>query len=188
MFKIKIFILLFIPLNYLSQDLTCEEKKLYNLIMEYRKDNKLKKIPISSSLTLVAQIHLKDLIHNKPDLKKGNAHSWSNKGNWSSVNYLGYQHQARYIWDKPRELTSYKGDGFEIVCGSNKCCSDFVMTAEYALDSWIKSTNHNNMIINKKNFKKIEWKSIGIAVKNGFAVVWFGKEKDKSNGANIWIP
>ena len=57
MFKIKIFILLFIPLSYLSQDLTGEEKKLYNLIMEYRKDNKLKKIPISSSLTLVAQIH-----------------------------------------------------------------------------------------------------------------------------------
>ena len=62
------------------------------------------------------------------------------------------------------------------------------MTAEYALNSWIKSTNHNNMIINKKGFKKTEWKSIGIAIKNGFAVVWFGKEKDKSNGANIWIP
>ena len=41
--------------------LTAEEKKLYDLIMEYRKSKKLPPIPLSTKLTLVAQTHARDL-------------------------------------------------------------------------------------------------------------------------------
>ena len=80
------------------------------------------------------------------------------------------------MWNKPRELTDYKGNGFEISCGSNDCCSDFVMTADYALQSWKKSHGHNVVIINKDSWKNMTWNAIGIGLYKGFAVVWFGEE------------
>ena len=67
--------------------LTAEEKKLYDLIMEYRKANKLGVIPLSEGLTRVAQTHARDLSENYTfDSKnKCNPHSWSTKGNWSCL-------------------------------------------------------------------------------------------------------
>jgi uncharacterized protein YkwD len=44
--------------------LTREEKKLYDMIMEYRKSKGLSPIPLSGKLTLVAQTHAKDLSMN----------------------------------------------------------------------------------------------------------------------------
>jgi uncharacterized protein YkwD len=82
------------------------------------------------------------------------------------------------MWSKPRELTSYKGNGYEIACGSNECCSDFIMTAAYALQAWKKSTGHNAVIVNQSIWNDNQWKAIGIGLSNGFAVVWFGKEPD----------
>ena len=38
-----------------------EEKKLYDLIMQYRKSKKLKSIPLSAKLTKTAQVHVHDL-------------------------------------------------------------------------------------------------------------------------------
>ncbi|NOU17519.1 MAG: hypothetical protein HOO91_08175 [Bacteroidales bacterium] len=58
-----------------SQNLTDEETKLYNLIMEYWKANGLPNIPISPSLTIVAQTHVKDLQNNHPDNEPCNMHS-----------------------------------------------------------------------------------------------------------------
>jgi hypothetical protein len=43
------------------------------------------------------------------------------------------------------------------------------------------SPAHNDMTINKNMFKKTKWKAIGISIRGGFAVVWFGKEEDKEN-------
>ena len=43
-----------------SQVLSGEERKLYNNIMEYRRANGLPTIPLSASLTYVAQMHCKD--------------------------------------------------------------------------------------------------------------------------------
>ena len=59
--------------------LTKEEKKLYDLIMEYRRSKNLEPIPLSESLTLVAQTHAKDLSENyKFDPgNRCNPHSWS---------------------------------------------------------------------------------------------------------------
>lgn len=161
-----------------SQELSKEEEKLYKLLMKYRKQKDLPEIPISKSLTIVAQTHVKDLVENKPDIEGCNAHSWSSNGKWSACCYTPDHKNAACMWNKPRELTIYNGNGYEIACGSNVCCSDFVMTAEYALESWKNSPGHNAVIINQNGWADT-WNAIGIGIYKGFAVVWFGNEPEK---------
>ena len=162
-----------------AQELTAEETKLYNYIMQYRQQNGLPVIPLSPSLTTVAKTHVSDLVVNQPDLGNCNSHSWSAKGKWTSCCYSNYNGPGSCIWDKPRELTSYKGNGYEIACGSNVCCSSFVMTADYALESWQKSWGHNDVILNKNGWGVMQWNAIGVAIQGGFACVWFGAELDQ---------
>lgn len=179
-------IALFFPLLSLNSDqytqttITTDELALYNMIMEYRKAEGLETIPLSNSLTIVAQTHSKDLADNKPDLeKKCNAHSWSDKGKWSSCCYTSDHKQADCMWNKPKELTTYTGMGFEIAVGSSEpAFEDYVMTPEYALKSWKGSYHHNNVILNKDIWKDSKWNAIGIGIHKGFATVWFGKKED----------
>jgi len=158
-----------------------EEIKLYNMINSYRKSKRLQPIPLSKSLTYVAQQHCKDLTVNKPDLKKGcNAHSWSENAKWTSCCYTIDHKEASCMWDKPKEMTNYEAYGFEIACGSSEpIYKDFVMTANYALESWKTSYHHNNVIVNKDVWKEFEWKAIGIGIYEGFASVWVGTSVDK---------
>jgi uncharacterized protein YkwD len=160
--------------------LTADEVELYNLIMTYRKENNLPSVPLSKSLTYVAQQHAWDLATNKPDKGACNAHSWSDKGAWSKCCYTPDHKQSTCMWSKPKELTNYQENGYEIACGSSDPAYDnFVMTPEYALGSWKKSTGHNNVIINKSNWAPYTWNAIGIGIYKGFAIVWFGAGADK---------
>ena len=163
-----------------SQNLSEEELKLYDLIMEYRKENNLPSIPISKSLTLVAQAHVTDLQNNHPDQGSCNAHSWSSKGSWSSCCYTPDHVKAECMWSKPRELTSYPGNGYEIAFGSSDPrYKGFRPSAISALQSWKDSSGHNAVIINQGSWKDSQWNAIGIGLYGGFAVVWFGAEPDK---------
>ena len=95
--------------------LTREEKKLYDLIMEYRKSKKLPPIPLSEKLTLVAQTHAKDLAENyefDPKKNKCNPHNWSNKGKWTSCCYTDDHKVAGCMWTKPQEIAGYAGSGY----------------------------------------------------------------------------
>ncbi|TVR80970.1 MAG: CAP domain-containing protein [Chitinophagaceae bacterium] len=180
-FKIKLFTFCFIFISCFSyiqaQSLSEEEMKLYNGLMEYRESKGLPNIPLSKSLTYVAQTHVQDLVYNKPDKKPCNPHSWSDKGKWSSCCYTDDHTKAKCMWDKPRELTSYTGDGYEIAAGSNDCCSDFKMTADVALEGWKNSPGHNSVIVNDGIWEN-QWNAIGVGLYKGFAVVWFGEEYD----------
>ena len=178
--KILISIFLLLPFLVVSQDLSGEELKLYTMINDYRNSKGLKNIPISKSLTFVAQTHVRDLVNNKPYMGANcNSHSWSNEGKWTSCCYTSNHARAKCMWDKPRELTSYMGNGFEIATGylSNP---EYKMTAEKALQSWKGSSGHNNVIINRDKWNDSEWNAIGIGIYKGFAVVWFGEEKDEN--------
>lgn len=170
--------LFFISENSYAQTLSTEEKKLYDILMQYRKEKGLPAIPLSPSLTTVAQAHVKDLVNNKPDNANCNAHSWSAKGKWTPCCYTPNHAESKCMWSKPKELTKYTGNGYEIACGSNVCCADFVMSAEYALKSWKASKGHNSVIINEGMWKTDKWNAIGIGIYKSFAVVWFGKETD----------
>ncbi len=170
--------LLLLPLLVFATKISCqqlseEEKKLYQLINEYRKQNNLHEIPQSPALTFVAQTHVKDLYENQPANKVCNLHSWSDKGKWKKCCYLKNHSNAECMWSKPRELTCYTGNGYEIAFYSS---SD--ATAEEALQSWKTSYGHNNVILNEDIWRSLQWNAIGIGIYKNYAVVWFGEKKD----------
>jgi len=130
--------------NKLEVCLSSEEIKLYNAINDYRKSKGLSEIALSTSLSYVAQTHSKDLNDNYKRSKKCNMHTWSKEGKWNSCCYTTDHKQAECMWDKPRELTDYSGDGFEIAYAKYKSDeSDPKLKAEEALEGWKKSSGHN---------------------------------------------
>jgi uncharacterized protein YkwD len=161
--------------NTQVQQTTCisaQEYKLYELIMQYRASKNLPKIPLSTSLTLVAQIHCKDLMENPPQLPC-NMHSWSKKGAWEACCYTPDHKQAAGMWSKPKELSQYVGNGYEIASWSSA-----VATPEASLEGWKKSSGHNAVIINQGIWKSSAWNAIGVGIVGNYAVVWFGVETD----------
>jgi uncharacterized protein YkwD len=155
------------------------EMKLYNLVMQYRINNGLPEIPLSASLTYVAQQHCKDLVNNSPKTSLCNMHSWSSKGNWSSCCYTSDHKAANCMWNKPRELTNYKGNGYEIAFYIwSSANAYYTATPEEALAGWKSSEGHNSVILNKSLWKSAHWNSIGIGIYRGYATIWFGEEKD----------
>lgn len=173
-----VILFLSITTNLWSQKLSIEEQKLYDLIMQYRKELGLPVIPLSPALTIVAQTHAKDLATYRPDQGTCNAHSWSSNGKWTPMCYTRDHAQAKLMYSKPSELTNYKGKGYEIVTMFYGTRKDLVMTASVALNSWKGSASHNAVIINKGMWKSSDWKAIGIGMYNGYACVWFGEEQD----------
>ena len=169
-----IFAVILVHSSAIAQILSDEETKLYKLIMEYRREMGLPTIALSKSLTKVAQIHVKDLNENFKESTICNMHSWSNKGNWTACCYTSDHAQAKCMWDKPRELSSYKGNGYEISYGA----SGVTVDAQGALAGWKSSPGHNAVIINSGVWRN-EWNAIGIGLSGGFAVVWFGNELDR---------
>jgi hypothetical protein len=135
----------------------------------------LSPIPLSASLTVVAQLHAKDLTDNRPDVEGCSMHSWSAKGKWQSCCYTPDHAQKQCMWNKPRELTSYTGNGFEIAAQR----SDLIGAKE-ALELWKGSTFHNDVILNKGIYNR-KWNAIGLGIYKNYAVVWFGHEVD-ANG------
>ena len=156
-----------------NQILSREEVKLYHEVMKYRGDKGLDSIPLSPSLNLVAKIHVQDLLEHSPK-SSCNLHSWSKDGEWSSCCYDGSKKSFPCMWNKPRELTSYIGDGYEIAYWRSAGA-----TSSGALNGWKKSRGQNAVIINRDVCKNVQWKAIGVAIRGEFAVVWFGKELDR---------
>lgn len=157
--------------------LSSEEKKLYDLIMDYRKSKGLSAISISAKLTQVAQVHARDLADNYEfdPQNKCNPHSWSEKGNWSSCCYTSDHNQAKCMWDKPNEIAGYVSPGYEIAYYSSAGA-----TAIEGLEGWKKSPSHNPLLINEGMWKKATWKGIGIGIYKQYGIVWFGELEDKS--------
>jgi len=159
--------------------LTENEMRLYKIIMDYRKEKGLPSIPLSTSLSFVAQTHAKDIVNNKPNNGNCNMHSWSSNGSWSSCCYTPDHKQAECMWKKPMELTNYKGYGFEISFSMSKSDNaTYTVQAEEALRGWKNSPGHNDVVINQSIWKDEPWKSIGIGIYQGYACVWFGREAD----------
>lgn len=155
------------PINYPGS--------MAEVINQYRQERGLPAIPVSASLTLVAEAHVNDLQHANPVGGRCNIHSWSNKGNWSSCCYTDDHAQAECMRKKPSEITRgvYAGVGYEIsVIYSGK------MTPNLALSSWRGSRPHHEVILNRNKWRDIRWNAIGGAVSENFAVVWFGQERD----------
>ena len=157
--------------------LSSEEKKLYDLIMAYRKSKRLPPIPYSAKLSKVAQTHVRDLEtnYNYETASTCNPHSWSTKGTWTSCCYTSDHKQASCMWAKPKEIASYIGNGYEIAYYSSAGAN-----ATEGLEGWKKSPGHNPLLINSGTWSKIKWQAIGIGIYGQYGVVWFGQEADES--------
>jgi uncharacterized protein YkwD len=158
-----------------STCLSSEEKKLYDMIMAYRKSRGLPPIKLSARLTQVAQTHARDLAANyKFDPKnKCNPHSWSSKGKWSSCCYTSDHKKAQCMWDKPKEIAEYMSPGYEIAYYSSAGAS-----AIEGLEGWKKSPSHNPLIVNEGMWSNVNWKAIGIGLYKEYGIVWFGELDD----------
>lgn len=155
--------------------LSLEERKLYELIMDYRQSKNLKVIPLSAKLTRVAQTHARDLVENYTFDPHGkcNPHSWSKKGKWTACCYTNDHKQAQCMWDKPKEIAGYDKPGYEIAYYSSKGA-----TAQEGIDGWKVSPSHNPLLINSEMWSKVEWKAIGIGLYGEYGIVWFGESPD----------
>ncbi|OQX10401.1 MAG: hypothetical protein BWK80_45770 [Desulfobacteraceae bacterium IS3] len=155
--------------------LNAEEIELARLINEYRKENRLTELPVSKSLTAVAQWHVTDLFQNKPDTDGCNMHSWSDKGIWTSVCFPKETSWSK-MESKPREITNniYTGNAYEIAYGT----MGQVVVAD-VLSDWKNSLEHNKVILQQGDWAKLgTWSAMGVGIYGGYAVAWFGVEAD----------
>ena len=160
--------------------MTAEEKKLLDLINNYRRGKGLPVLMATRSMVQVAQTHAKDLAENQPASGACNMHSWSAKGKWSACCYTSDHAKAACMWKKPAELSSYKGNGFEISAGSGGGAID----AATALRVWQGSSGHNAVIVNGGMWNKA-WNAFGVGIYRGYAVGWFGHEADSAGAAAV---
>jgi hypothetical protein len=160
------------PGDCLSED----EAQLGQLINAYRQSLSLQPIPVTVSLSAVAQWHVWDLDVNHPHGGDCNMHSWSDGDLWSPVCYTSDHANAAGMWNKPREITGnvYTGDGYEIAYWSSGTA-----TPEGALSGWQGSPGHHDVIINAGIWQSFDpWPAMGVGMRDGYAVVWFGGQTD----------
>jgi hypothetical protein len=156
------------------------EKELYLMINDYRKQNNLAPIPLSNSLSYVAAMHAKDLFLHHPDQGACNSHSWSNKGAWTPFCYPKDENKKSSVWDKPRELTKYPSRAYEIVYWENNpLVTDTVMMV------WTTEEYFNDFLLNSGKWQGRKWNAIGIAVYQNYACAWFGEVPDSEGEAVV---
>lgn len=158
-------------------ELSDDEAALYDALMQARTNEGLSRIPLSASLTLVAQVHADDA-HAHPDLfsESCNLHSWNTSSDWSGCCYTGDHAQAQCMWDKPKEIANFPGAGYEIAFRGHG-------TPEQMVDAWLNSEGHRNVLLNNGSWASFPFESIGVGISNAengsrFAFVWFAVEPD----------
>jgi len=159
-----------VPTNFCISTL---EVKLYKMVNEYRKKFDLPPIPLSKSLCFVAASHVKDLYFNHPDDQPCNFHSWSDKGPWKPFCYPRDENKKNSVWDKPKEFTSYRGKGYEIVYWeNNKVVIDSVIAFWKSIDYF------KDFLMNTGKWQGKSWNAIGIGIYENYACAWFGEIPD----------
>jgi hypothetical protein len=164
-------------------DVRAMQAELAGLVNAYRREHRLPAVPLSRSLTGVAELHVRDLELNRPDSgtdprgQRCNTHSWSSAGPWTPVCYTPDHRFGSRMWSKASEITggAYRGDGFEIAAGG----PGFAMTPAFALSSWQASPLHNAVILQQGKWRE-PWRAMGVGVYGGYAVIWFGREPDRA--------
>jgi hypothetical protein len=159
-----------VPASYCISPL---EMKLYNMINEYRARYDLPPIPLSKSLCYVASTHVKDLFYNHPDVEPCSFHSWSAEGKWKPFCYPRDEKKGNSVWDKPKELTPYKGKGYEIVYWENN-----PVTIDSIIPFWKSIGYFNSFLMNTGKWQGKNWNAIGIAICENYASAWFGEVQD----------
>jgi uncharacterized protein YkwD len=158
--------------NCAGDTINSEEQELQRLINQYRAQYQLPYIPLSPSLSIVANRHLRDLQENAQFYSR-TGQNW--RFGWSNCPFDGKNPSTfNCMWTAPQRLkTAYPGKGYEMICGGLGKIS-----AETALNCWRRSAANNEVILNQGSWLNYQWKAIGIALDKGYAVLWFGQEFD----------
>jgi thioredoxin-related protein len=152
--------------------LNAAEWELVKLLNDARKKKGLPAITVSRSLSYVARLHAHDL-HTHPRLGNCNMHTWSDNGPWKPCCYTPDHKNGACMWDKPRELTPYPADGFEL----SHFYGDGV-TPKSAQSGWLGSNGHRVVLLNEGDWKKMNWQALGVGIVGNYAVAWFGTAND----------
>lgn len=150
-----------------------QEASLVRKILSYRAKNNLKPIAVSRSLSHVAKIHAKDLSHNPPP-DNCTYQSWSTSNKWSGCCYTIDHSQVQCMLNKPRELTDYSADGYEIVFEKQ----EEEISPEKLFEKLKSGFGFGRVINNREDWEKEEWKAMGISIFGRYVILWLGTEKD----------
>ena len=154
--------------------ITKNEYRLYQLINKYRQENGMSVIPVSSSLSYVARIHVRDLAENRPDTSYCNLNSWSDKGPWTSCCHSKFTPEPECILNKPRELTDYEGEGHELCYWDSEGAD-----ADTVFHFWSSVKAARDMILNREKWVLYGWNAMGVGIYKGYASVWVGEKIDQ---------
>jgi hypothetical protein len=176
-FSLKLFGQHRIPSGFcMNQD----EQKLAEAINKIRIKHGKKPIKLSISLTYVAETHVNDLEVNHPDTSVCNLSSWSNKGKWTPVCFNPYVVDRKAMWDKPRELTPYPYNGYEMVG---------YMEGGIVVDSlaklWDTLAESLDMITTEGIWSKKSWEAMGVGISGNYASLWFGQREDREGAPSL---
>ncbi|MBI5505319.1 MAG: CAP domain-containing protein [Deltaproteobacteria bacterium] len=149
-----------------------EERRLHQLLNEYRAANHLPPVGLSRSLSKIARLHASDLSAHRL-AAACSIHSWSASGPWSPCCYDQRRPDTKCMWNKPRELTPYEGIGFEIAYRYTAG-----VRAKGALAAWQASARHKSIVLNLDGWKSRQWRAVGVGIDGEYATVWWGDEVD----------
>lgn len=146
---------------------------LFNMINDFRRSNKLPVIPLSRSLCYVATLHIDDLRSANASDNECGVHSWSDKGNWKPCCYSKDPARNACMSNKPKELTGYQGSGYEVVYWSEE-----TVTPMAAMELWRSTPISKSVFLNQDKWQARQWKAMGVALSDGYAIVWLGDKPD----------
>ena len=151
---------------------------LLDSINKYRVQNGLHSVPYSEKLSKVAREHCMDLEKNYTLSQVCNLHSWSaTSSKWNACCYTSDHARAKCMWDKPREISNYDSEGYEVAYYNSESFDVY-----RPLERWkVSKKGHNNVLLNLKSWKKIKWKAVGVGISDHYACVWFGNLTDSTS-------
>lgn len=166
---------------------TTEEAELAQLINDYRVGNGLAPIPLSQTLTEVAQWHVQDALYalqvsgefgSDPSC---NIHTWYGVplAPYSTCCYTADHAEATCMWNKPSEINgSFDGFGYEIA-------GNGFTSVSAALGGWQASSAHDDVLLNQGVWGSYTWTGMGVGVdlEHRLYFVWFTDGSDPAGAA-----
>lgn len=157
-----------------------KEYRLYQLVNNYREKLALDAIPLSKSLCYVAKTHAADLSSNYRKGDDCNMYSWSDKGDWKAFCYPADQNKKNDIKDKAKEISGYPGKAWELTYWDN-----VDVDLEEVISFWNSILYTNAILSNTDKFAEKGWKSLGVAMQDGYVLLWFGEKEDLEPSTTI---